>query len=156
MNSEMQHLKAENIRLVAEIRELRQAGKGFHDMVVGLLKSIPEIAERVHSLVPLLNYYGNLFNPDTMGMQDHDSVELVLKIQRWEVLPVKSEFKRVYQKIVNGKLFQVDLPVSTELRDYGTALKRALKEIQDCTDYIILSEKEKAEAVATSLPSCHE
>jgi hypothetical protein len=37
----------------------------------------------------------------------------------------------VYQKIVEGALFQITVPMSRELRDYNSAMLRAVVEIND-------------------------
>ena len=55
----------------------------------------------------------------------------LLKYRGWREIPLKVDYKRVFQTEVEGKFYQADVPVSSDLSDFDRAMLKATETLAE-------------------------
>lgn len=76
------------------------------------------------------------------GTIKHVDVAKYLRDLNWQEVPSKRDKVKIFQLETNGEFYQVDLPVSKDLRDYNAAMYRAVEcialSMRKSTEHVIL------------------
>ena len=75
------------------------------------------------------------------GKIDPKNIIWLLQYRGWREIPLKVDYKRVFQTEADGKFYQVDVPVRVGLSDFDRAMLMATETLAEtmhmCADQLI-------------------